>query len=138
AERAWEELVPGAEARELPVDVDLERVGLHLAVPVARLHREPLLDGDLALEQHRALGELAREILLPRLDLALQLVLPGRDTVGPGGDRERPAPAPVDLERAAPPVVAERTQRLLAPAPLARRPHPDRRAERVVAVLEDR
>src|SRR5437868_6755791 len=48
-----EELVPSAEACELAVDIDLERRRRRLAVPVARLGGEALLDTHLAPEQLR-------------------------------------------------------------------------------------
>ncbi len=43
------------------------------------------------LEQQRALGELAAEVVLAGVDLALQLVAPGREDVAPGLDRSTPS-----------------------------------------------
>src|SRR5207249_44711 len=75
-----EELVPGAEASELAIDVDLVRIRPRLPRALAGVGRERVLDGELlAGEQDSALGELAGEILLSALDLAPQLVLEGGD-----------------------------------------------------------
>ena len=138
AERAREELVPRAEAGQRAVDVDLERLRLDLGEAVAGGCGEPLLDRQLlAAEQDRALGELAGQVGLAARHLPAQLVLPGRDPIGPGDHGERPEPGLVDRERAAEAVVAERDERLLARPPGAGTRHPDRGAERVVAVLED-
>src|SRR5439155_11700696 len=133
-----EELVPGAEAREDPVDVHAEWIRRDLAVALARLGRESLLDRQrVAAEQRGALRELAGEILLPRLDLAAELVLPRREPVGPGRDGVEPAAGTVDGERSGPAVVPERLQRLLAPTAVARAAHAHGTREHVVAVLED-
>ena len=138
AERAREQLVPRPEARQLAVDVDVEQRRHDLAVAVARLGGEPLFDRrDRPAEQHRPFRELTGEVLLPCRRLAPQLVLPGRDPVGPGGDSELPAPWPVDGERAAEAVVAEVRERHLAQRASPRRAARASRAERVVAVLED-
>src|SRR6185437_6038817 len=139
APRAGEELVPGAEPRERPVDVHLERRRDDLAVAVGHVRREPLLERELGdAEERGALRQLAGEILLPGLDLAAQLVAPRRDPVRPGGDGERPAAGPVDRERPAEPVDAEGVEGQLPPALVAGRLDADRGAEGVVAVLEDR
>ena len=138
APRAREELVPGAEARQLPVDVDAvcgrrRRVGA-----VAGRSGERLLEREgVPPQQHRALRQLAGQILLSRVHLAAQLLLERGDAVDPGVDAELPAARAVDLEGAAPLVVDERRQRGLAPPRRARRLRPDGRAEHVVAVAED-
>ena len=78
APRARKELVPGAEAGALTLDVDLERASQRrLSVPILRAERRrglaPL--GELApTEEHLALRELAREVELPRLELPVELV----------------------------------------------------------------
>ena len=72
-------------------------------------------------EQRRPLGELAVESRLAGLELALELVAPRGEAVDPGDDRVLPAPEPVGRERRLPAVVAERLQRRLGPALLARR-----------------
>jgi len=140
APRAREELVPRAEPRALPVDVELERLGERRdAGAVAALELEPLLDRQLlAAEEDRALGELAGEVLLPRLDLAAEFTDPRRFPVDPRLDRVLPPAAGVGLERARPAVVPERTHRGVAPAPLFRRAVAQRRHEHVVSVAEDR
>src|SRR5581483_6995127 len=138
APRAREELVPGAEAREDAVDVDVARGGRRLLRAVAGGGRERVVHRELLpLEQHRALGELARELGLPAGDLAAQLLLERGDPVDPGLDAEAPEPGPVDHEGAAPEVVAERLERRLRPARRARPPVADGGAERLVAVAED-
>ena len=92
------------------------------------------------LEQQHALAELAREVVLPGLELAAQLVAPGGEDVGPGLDRPLPAARAVDDERAAPAdavdVGVERVQLGLAPLALARGPVQHDRAELLVAVAE--
>src|SRR5262249_61974149 len=99
AERAREELVPGAEAPDQAVDVELERVGAHDPVLVGLGRGETLLDRQLLHpEDCLALGELAREVLVPGLDLAAALVPPGRRTGAPPLHAELP---PAD--RAPPP-----------------------------------
>ena len=138
APRAREELVPGAEARELAVDVDAVHLRRRLAGAVARRRGERLVEREAVLaEQHRALRQLAREVLLPRGDLAPELVLERGDAVDPRLDPELPDAGTVDRERAAPLVVAQRLQRSLAPARRAGRLRPHRSAEHVVAVAED-
>src|SRR5207248_5294748 len=105
-------------------------------VPVLDGRAEPVLDRDrLAPEQEGALGELARQILLTRLDLASHLVLPRGDAVVPRGDPEAPAAAAVDLERARVAIVSHRQHRHLLPA-AARRLVANRDAEDLVAVAE--
>ena len=138
APRAREELVPGAEARELAVDVDL--VASASTSPRSGRPRrgERLLDGQrLAPEQDRALRELARQVLLARLDLALDLVLLRRDAVDPRLDAELPAAAGVGDERAGPAVVADgcigASCQRLALAPCS-----GRRRRALVAVSKDR
>src|SRR5439155_652469 len=81
-----------------------------------------------------ALGELAGEILLATLDLAAKLVLERGEPVDPGLDAERPAPALVDGEAAAPAVVAERLERRLGPARRARALEAHGCSEHVLAV----
>ena len=81
AERARKELIPGAEAGALAVDDQLERRGS--SSPRALLGRlargvERLLDRERAhTEQHRPLGELARELDLAGVPLSLELLAPG-------------------------------------------------------------
>ena len=142
APAAREELVPGAEARAQPLDVDLERlVERRLAVPVLRA----LLRGGLAprlelarTEERLRLRELAGELGLAGRELAVELVEQGRVAVDPRLDRELPAAEPGRPEAAGPAVVAERLERLLEPLARAGRPVAHDRAEDVVAVLEDR
>ena len=92
-------------------------------------------------EQHGALGELAGEVVLAREDLALELVAPGSEQVGPGLDRILPAARPVDLEAALPAHAVEMGvdlhERSLPPAPLAGPAVARHRAQHVVAVPED-
>ena len=59
------------------------------------------------LEQQDALGELAGEVMLLRGDLALELVAPGAEHVGPRLHRELPAALAVDVEAAGPAHAAE-------------------------------
>ena len=93
------------------------------------------------LEQHDALGQLAREILLAGADLALELVAPGREDVAPGLDRPLPAAHRVDVELALPAhavdVGVDRAQRRLHPAAAARRLVAHDRPQDLVAVAED-
>src|SRR5581483_4855826 len=139
APRARKELVPGAEAGERAIDVDLERGRPDPLVAVAGLGRQRVLHGQaLAPEQQRALGELARDVLLPGLDLAPKLVLERCDAVDPRLDPVTPAAAAVDGERAGPPVVAGRRERRLLPARSAGGLVAHRRAEQLVAVADDR
>ena len=73
-----------------------------------------------------ALRQLAREIVLAGGDLALQLVAPGAEQVGPGLDRVLPAPVAVDLELR-PPSVRRRDGRRSVPSrPRASRRRPGR------------
>ena len=83
---------------------------------VARVDSEALLGGErLAPEEDGAFRELACEVRLAGVHLAPKLVLPGRDAVGPRGDRELPAPGAVDGEPTAAAIVSERPERHLAP-----------------------
>jgi hypothetical protein len=92
-------------------------------------------------QQQGALAQLAREVMLAGLELALQLVAPGREDVRPAGDRELPATDPVDDERAAPAhavvVRVERVQLGLGPLARARAPVQRDGAQLLVAVAED-
>ena len=136
--RAREQLVPRTEARQLAVDVDGEHRRHDLAVAVTRLGGQPLCNRrDRPAEQNGPFRQLTGEVLLPCLRLAPELVLPGRNTIRPGGNSKLPPPCTVDGERAAPPVAAEIRERHLVPAGFPRRAHAQRAAERVVAVLED-
>ena len=142
APAAREELVPGAEPRAQPLDVDLERlVERRLAVPVlrAQLRRggAPRL-GLAGAEQRLRLGELAGELVLAGRELAVELVEQRRVAVDPGFDRELPAAEPRRPEAAGPAVVAERLQRRLEPLARSGRAVAHDCAEDVVAVLEDR
>src|SRR5207248_9510292 len=76
--------------------------------------------------------------LLATLDLAAKLVLERGEPVDPGLDAERPAPALVDGEAAAPAVVAERLERRLGPARRPRALVAHGCSEHVVAVAEER
>ena len=135
---AREELVPGAEAGQLAVGVDLERRRPRLAEAIARRGGEGLVHGQRgAPEQDRALGQLPAQVVLAALQPAAQLALVGRDPVDPGLDAEAPPSRPVDLEGAGPLVVAERRERRLQPAGGARRLVAHGGAEDVVAVPED-
>src|SRR5439155_1716283 len=114
---AREELVPGAEAREHTVDLDAVRRRPRLLVPVLLRGRERVVHRELQhAEQLRALGELAGQVLLARLDLAPQLVLKRADAVDPRLDPEAPASATARVESAGPAAVAERLEPLLLPA----------------------
>jgi hypothetical protein len=136
---AREQLVPGAEARQRRVDVDVQRLRSRRLEPRPRLGGQRLLDGEaLLLEQQRALRELAREVLLPALDLAPQLPLERPHRVDPRLDAVAPAAAGARREGRSPAVVAEVLHRRLAPAPRAERLRAERRAEHLVAVAEDR
>jgi hypothetical protein len=84
------------------------------------------------------LRQLAGEIVLPGLDLPLELVAPRSEAVDPGGDDELPAAAPVRLEMTDPAVVALVVHEDLAPTALTLRTSPDRRPEDLVPVAEDR
>src|SRR5581483_115526 len=87
-------------------------------------------------EQLLALCQLAREILLPRGDLALHLVAPARRAVVPRLDRELPAAALGHLERAGEAVVAERLERRQRSPPRARSAMADTRTEDLVPVTD--
>ncbi len=138
APRAREQLVPGPEPRKLTIDVDGQCARHDFAVAVARIRCETLGERRYGTsEQHCALRQLAGEILLPRLDLPPQLVLPGGDAIRPGSDAKLPAPRPVDGERTGPAVVAEVRQRFFTPARFTGPAHAHRAAERVMPVLED-
>jgi hypothetical protein len=135
---AREQLVPRAEARELDVDVDLVGWRGGRLGAVGTSVRERLLDGHrLDAVERGALRELAREVLLLRLDLALDLVAPRRVPVDPGLDRELPAAAAVRDEARRPAVVALEAHTYFLPAPLALAPVLDGDAEHLVPVAED-
>src|SRR5262249_45616169 len=128
-----------AEPRALDVDIDPELRGkLGVAVAVVARGFERLLERDVRTEQRASLRQLALEPGLAAPELAPHLVLPRRDAIRPAGDRVRPASRRIDGERAAPAVVAERLERCLSPAARAVRPVPDRGAEDVMSVAEDR
>ena len=86
-------------------DVVLGRLG---DLGVARVRRRrarsapcrprPGRDFRAPLQEQDALGQLARELVLLRGDLARELVAPGAEHVGPGLDRVLPAALAVDLE----------------------------------------
>ena len=113
AERAREELVPGAEAPERPVDVELERRRADRAVLVVRRRGEALLDrrGSAMPSSSVALGQLAREVRLARLDLAPQLVAPRRGAVASRPRRGTASGRSRHLERAEEEVVPEELER---------------------------
>ena len=94
-----------------------------------------------ASTQHRALGQLAAEVVLAGVDLAVHLVAPGGEHVAPGLDRELPAARRLDRELALPAhavdVRVDRVHRRLEPAPAARRLVADDGAHDLVAVAED-
>ena len=98
-------------------------------------------DGGRRLEQHDALGQLAAEVVLAGVDLALHLVTPGGEHVAPGLDRVLPAARRRDRELALPAhavdVRVDRVHRRLEPAPAARRLVADDGAHDLVAVAED-
>src|SRR5262249_44500785 len=125
----------------LPVDDQLERLlerGLGLAWKV-RLGGECLVEGEaLRAEDRGPLRELAGEVGLPRLDLALELVPPGGEPVDPGDDRVLPAAELIDGDLAGPAVVAEVLHRRLAPLAFACGAQAHRGTKDVVAVGEDR
>ena len=107
---AREELVPGTEARSLPLDVELERrLPAASAPPGPRreLGRRvaPVLDLTTA-EERLALGEIAGQVGLTRGDLAVVLGEPGRVRVEPRLDVELPAAEIVGSDLALPAVVA--------------------------------
>ena len=92
-------------------------------------------------EELDAFRELAGELMLLRGDLALELVAPGAEHVGPGLDRVFPRSLLVDVEAALPAHAAEvgvDAHHLgLAPVAGLRRLVADDRAQDVVAVAED-
>ncbi len=94
-----------------------------------------------ALEEQDSLGDLAGEVVLLRGDLALELVAPGPEHVGPGLDGVLPAALAVDVEAAGPADAAEvgvdPLHLRLAVVGVARALVADDRAEEVVAVAED-
>src|SRR4051812_31150045 len=93
------------------------------------------------LEQHDALRQLPREILLPRVDLALHLVAPACEGVDPRLDRPAPAAQFGDLELPGPAVAVDvgvdPAHRALAPALAVGRAGLDDGAQHVVAIGED-
>ena len=93
------------------------------------------------LEQHDALGELAREVVLAGGVLALQLVAPGAEQVAPRLDVPLPAARRLHGELAFPEdavdVGVDRVHRHLEPAAGARRLVADDGAQHLVAVAED-
>jgi hypothetical protein len=93
------------------------------------------------LQEHAALGELAREVVLASEDLALEFVAPRLEDVGPGLHRVLPAAGAVHLEGTFPAhavnVAVDRRQRGLAPAPRARAAEARHGAQPLVAVAED-
>ena len=135
--------------RELLAQGDVVLGGLgHAGVGelLDRVLDEPAAGGVLGdrgggLEQHAALGELAAEVVLVGVDLALQLVTPGPEHVGPGLDRVLPGAGPIHGELARPAHAAEvrvdPAQAHLAPLLLARAAIADDGADELVAVTED-
>ena len=93
------------------------------------------------LDEHRALGQLAAEVVLAGVDLAVHLVAPGGEHVAPRLDRELPAAGRLDRELALPAhavdVRVDRLHRRLEPAPAAGRLVADDGAHDLVAVAED-
>ncbi len=138
APRAREELVPGAEGRPLAVAVDpqLGRRGHLAAVVVGR--RQHLLRGQRLAPEHLGLGELAREVVLPRRDLALELVPERGLPVDPGLDAVLPAAGAVRREGPDPAVGLDVPHRRLLPAALAGAAVAHGGADLLVAVAEDR
>ena len=141
APRAREELVPGAEARELAVDVDGKRRRDDLAVPVPG--RSAASPSSTRRRRRRPSStapsdELAGEILLAGLDLAAA-ARPARSRCDRSTPRPRTASGPGGRRRTAPPQrsLPSGCERLFAPARVARRRARARAAERVVPVLED-
>src|SRR5204863_8887266 len=94
---AREQLVPAPEAGALAVDDQLERHDRRLAAALLFRRRrrvERLVEGQRGdAGEHGALEQLARQVLLARLQLALQLPLPRGPAVDPGGHRVLPASA---------------------------------------------
>ena len=93
------------------------------------------------LEQRDALGQLALEVVLPRVDLAMHLVAPRGEEVVPGLDRELPATGGLDRELTLPADAAvvrvDRTHGRFEPALAAGRLVAHDRAQHLVAVAED-
>jgi hypothetical protein len=86
---AREELVPGAEAGEHAVDVDVVGRRPHLLRARARRGSERSLDGQLlGAAQHGALGQLTGDVFLAGRDLASQLLLEAMRRGDPGLDPE--------------------------------------------------
>jgi hypothetical protein len=96
----------------------------------------PVVDRSRAEEQ-LALGELAGEVLLAGRDFAVVLVEPACVAIHPRLDLEARPAERVHPERAREAVVAQRGERLLAPAALWPAVAHDR-AEHLVAVPDDR
>ena len=137
AERAREELVPGAEARELAVDLDGVELAPRRVVPIRGGRGERGLDVELRdPEQLLALGQRAAQVLLAGLDFASQLVAPGRGAVAPRLDEVLPAAAAGDGERAGEDVVAGRLERRRLEAALAGLAVEDAGAEDLVPIAE--
>jgi hypothetical protein len=138
---AREQLVPGAEARPLPIDVDLERLregrlAVAVGLPELRGASAPLLER-APPEQRLDLGRLAGEVDLLGGELAIELVEQRRGAVDPRLDRVLPAPELRHLELARPVVVAARLERALDPLSRARRAVANDGVQDVVPVLED-
>ena len=93
------------------------------------------------LEEQDALGDLAGELVVLRGDLALELVAPGPEHIGPGLHRVLPAALSVDVEAARPADAAEvgvdPLHLRFAVVGIAGALVADDRAEEVVAVAED-
>ena len=94
APRAREELVPGAEAGALAVDVDPEHGALDRALALAvreRLRRERATRRRVPSPKSALpLGQLAAQVGLAGRDLAIVLVEPARVGIDPGLDRGAP------------------------------------------------
>src|SRR5207247_5162584 len=89
-------------------------------------------------EQPLAFGELAREVLLPGVDLAPQLVAPRGGTVAPRLHEVLPPAARRHRERAGEHVVAARLERSALEPALTGLAVENGRAEDVVAVADHR
>jgi hypothetical protein len=156
APRAREQLVPGAEAGALAVDLELDgplerggvvaggvRLGLLEELGVERgLDAVGVRGIDaVALHEQPALGELAREVGLAGGVLALDLGVPGAEGVGPRLDRPLPDAAGRDGEAAGPGVAVDvgvdAPQLVLGPLLRALGARLDDGAQEVGAVLED-
>src|SRR5205085_7616929 len=109
------------------------------------LHQRAVLGracaGERASQQQDALGDLAGEVVLSRGHLALELVAPGAEYVGPTLDRVLPTSGPVDLDRAGPSHAGEMfvdpLHLRLAPVALTGGAVADDGAQEAVAVPED-